>query len=574
MKQEALIEEYETQIGEKLVKMASLHHESVAMTCNDEQAAPPRISAVIEDQAYDIWSLPLLIAVLWFVAPKVRNKKKHAENGNMQRQRQALTQEEIQQMLTEERQQTGLDKAPNPEITFFDEGEMPQNQVHVIWFPMLGKIRESTYDHGTTMRAALADLARQMKVAQSRLRCNLLGIDIDGEVPHVKRLVVHFFVGPPDPNRTRRPRRRRSPRPETESDEAEPWTIDTQGDVGQDEYGLDSDVKDEEPDNDQVNAIVATVSPTEPFGVDPETNQTDIDEESTDDIRDFFLQYVRQPEQETANHEYAHQHIANPEATAGNSAEDKDEPLEDEEPILPALEMIDCYEDLSECPPAQEEPCVIPVQHEGEQYTVKVNATATLEDLRWRLARQWGVLPSWLRMQRNGEDVDENVPCETFDGQELIAEMKVKIQRNEPPPRVHLRRRDGGRASSSTMPLQGGGSGHQVDALIDDDAKYRSALSRAGAVCRRLKKPQLKLLLRGDQALQKKVEQSDDASIIRMMEAAAKRVGMALHESSAVRATSEAPPIKSSEHAKPSHPSPPSPPGGKSDGNWVDIRDQ
>ena len=227
-RQQESITTQERRVGTQLSVQAEHCQQWMQMTQIglDDECRPLPFSQYVMHDWECVHSRWAVIAVMvWFVTKKVMNRTVHARNGNMPRQRTAFTQEAIQRMLEDEKQQTGLDKAPNPEITFFDENEELEeatNKVHVIWFPMLGRLRECEYEHGTTMQAALADLARQMKVARSRLRCNLMGLDIDGELPHVKRVVIHLFVGPPDPHRTRRPRRRPSPKPESESEQKVP----------------------------------------------------------------------------------------------------------------------------------------------------------------------------------------------------------------------------------------------------------------------------------------------------------------------------------------------------------------
>ena len=335
---------------------------------------------------------------------------------------------------------------------------------------------------------------------------------------------------------------------------------------------MDSDVDEKQAIGTDGHADNGAISPTEPYVPEHAVPLTEEDESSTEEIKDFFLNVIGQPELDTGNHEEGDHVVDHNEELANDKAVSE----QDIAPILPALEMIDCCKEPEDPPPAQEEPCVIPVQHEGEHYTVKVNPTATIEQLRWRLAWQWGVLPSWLKIKKGEEDINEENMCDAFDGQELSIEMKLKIQRNAPPStRAHAR--PSGQAasssSSSNLPLRGGAvGGRSVDAaeaLIDDDARYRHVLSKATTLCRRLKKPQLKLLLRGDPPLQRKLEQSDDASVIRLLEAAAKRVGMTLHDSIRDRPHSEAPPrrdeVPRSETPKTRASN------SETEGNWVEI---
>ena len=65
-----------------------------------------------------------------------------------------------------------------------------------------------------------------MKVSPTRLHLNLNGLQEQGMLPTVKQVVVHFFLGPPDPQRKRR--RPREPQPASSHGSEEGlWYIDT-----------------------------------------------------------------------------------------------------------------------------------------------------------------------------------------------------------------------------------------------------------------------------------------------------------------------------------------------------------
>ena len=192
---------------------------------------------------------------------------------------------------------------------------------------------------------------------------------------------------------------------------------------------------------------------------------------------------------------------------------------------LDAAIHLECYHDPEDdYPPAQVETQELTATYQGEQYIIGINDSATIGDLRWRLGRKLNTLPSWLRIVKDGEEVDDHLPCQQFREVVLSIEARFRIFANPPPPASST--------GSSSLRLRGGaGSGNSpttADALLHDDEVFRGALQRALPVCRRLRKPQVKILLRCDPSLQKRIQAADDASIIKMVEAAAKRVGMTM----------------------------------------------
>ena len=573
----------------------------------------------------------LLMAVIgyfWHTSAKSRNRRMHAQHGNMpprQNRRRAFTDTEFRDMLNDGvgPGADGLDATPMPEITFYEQDEPHNAEVHVIFFPAMGRLREFTYPHGTLMAQALRDLAAQMKVSPTRLRLNLNGLEAGGLLPTVKRVVIHFYLGPPHPERKRR--KRREPQPaSSHGSEDGLWYVDTMGDPsllddegdhhdGEHDQGAllheealqqgghheelyvdhsvnahhvtdihehaDGEKKDIEyaPPCDEGNEVPiddkGDISPTVPFLPGNEIDDLPYQQKHSSEYSKHTTveQQAEQsmggkpstsPSSRSPNSEEIRLHLDVNQSGTGRpsgSCDGADErehgwantgapsssvlPDEGEEPLavdgtvgMGDAIYLDCVVDPDDPPPTQENVIEMWAEYEHEKYVIAINESASMGDLRWRLGRPLNILPSWLVFKHDQIVVCDEAACIAYLGTLLYIGTDQVIHKNAKPQTVRRNQATSVDSSRPQLRLHGGANPSAVlsatDALLYDDETLRGALQRALPVCRRLRRQQVKMLLRADASLQRRIQHADDASIIKMVEAAARRIGMSLIETS------------------------------------------